>query len=266
MSEKSKKKGGKVRPNGTRRKLDAGEPAVGLFVSTASPLAAEVVGGIGFDWVLIDLQHGENNLGNLAAMLTALSTTATTPFVRVPANDPMLIGRAFDLGAYGVVVPMVNSVADAEAAVRALQYAPRGDRSWGPIRGAIYGGDDYFAGADDTLLLFGMLETAEAVAHAHEIMAVPGLSGCLVGLNDLSITLGLPPEAVAGEVLPDAVEEALATILAACQAAGKVPGVQLYGADAVNRRVRQGFRFVGLGTELRIMRGAAAAMLRGVER
>lgn len=255
-----------MRPNETKRKLDAGEPAFGLFLSSGSPLAAEIAGGAGFDWLLVDLQHGENNLGNLNVMLTAVSTTAATPFVRVPANDPMLIGRAYDLGAYGVVVPMVNSVAEAKAAVRAARYAPHGERSWGPIRGSLYGGAEYFAAADDTLMLFGMLETAEAVRSARDILAVEGLHGCLVGLNDLSISLGISPEGAAGETLPEALEDALSGILDACRETGKIPGVQLYGAGAVNARVAQGFRFVGMGTEMRLMRGAADATLRGVAR
>jgi 4-hydroxy-2-oxoheptanedioate aldolase len=253
-----------MRANTTRQLLDAGNPALGLFVSSASPLAAEVVGHLGFDWVLIDLQHGENNLGNLSQMLQAVSTTAATPFVRVPLNDPHLIGRALDLGAYGIVVPLVNSVTDAEAAVRAACYAPLGARSWGPIRGSLYGGDDYFGGADETLQLFVMIETAEAVANARDILAIPGVSGCLVGLNDLSITLGLAPEGVAGAQLPQPLEEALATVVAACAATGKVPGVQLYGVEAINARIGQGFRLIGCGTELRLLRGAATELLRGV--
>ncbi len=255
-----------MRPNETKRLLAAGRPALGLFVSSASPLVAEIVGSLGFDWTLIDLQHGENNLGNLSGMLTAVSATPATPFVRVPVNDAMLIGRALDLGAYGIVVPLVNSGAEAEAAVHAAQYPPRGGRSWGPIRGALYGGADYFAGAGEEILLFAMLETAEGVANARDILATPGIDGCYVGLNDLSIALGLAPEGGDGGALPPPVEEALTAILAACRETGKIPGIQLYGAGAVNARLRQGFRFVGLGTELRVLRGAAAALLRAVER
>ncbi len=132
-----------MRPNGTKQRLATGQPAFGLFVSSASGLTAELVGDLGFDWVLVDLQHGENNLGNLSPMLQAVSTTAATPFVRVASNDPTVIQRALDLGAYGIVVPLVNTPAEAEAAVRAAKYPPRGERSWGPIRGALYGGPDY---------------------------------------------------------------------------------------------------------------------------
>src|SRR4051812_44870212 len=113
-----------MRPNMTKRKLLAGEPAIGIFASSASPLVAEALGRQGFDWVLVDLQHGENNLGNLSTMLQAVSATPATPFVRVPINDFMQIGRALDLGAYGIVVPLVNSPEEAEAAVRAAKYPP----------------------------------------------------------------------------------------------------------------------------------------------
>jgi 4-hydroxy-2-oxoheptanedioate aldolase len=261
-----------MRANETGRLLAAGRPAYGLFVSSASPLLAELAGGLGFAWVLVDLQHGENNLGNLSPMLQAVSATAATPFVRVPVNDAMLIGRALDLGAYGVVVPLVNDAAAAEAAVQAAKYPPRGARSWGPIRGALYGGGDYFARADAETQLFVMLETAAAVERARAILAVPGVAGCFVGLNDLAISLGLPPEGGAGgasaarerSALPAPLEEALAAVLAACRETGAIPGIQLYDAAAANARVRQGFRFVGLGTEARLLRGAATALLAGL--
>ena len=109
---------------------------------------AETLGHLGYDWVLVDLQHGENNLGNLAPMLTALSATPAVPWVRVVSNDAALIQRVLDLGAYGVVVPLVNTAGEAEAAVRAMRYPPKGERSWAPIRGALYGGADYFAQAE----------------------------------------------------------------------------------------------------------------------
>lgn len=250
-----------MRPNATKQRLATGQPAFGLFVSSASGLTAELVGGLGFDWVLVDLQHGENNLGNLSPMLQAASTTAATPFVRVASNDPTIIQRALDLGAYGIVVPLVNTPAEAEAAVRAAKYPPRGERSWGPIRGALYGGADYFAHADAETLLIAMLETREAIAAARDILATPGLDGCLIGMNDLGLSYGGTPESTSGEVLPQALEEALETVLAACRATGKVAGIQLYTAAAAERRIAQGFRFIGLGTELRLLRGAATTLL-----
>jgi 4-hydroxy-2-oxoheptanedioate aldolase len=120
-----------MRPNEAKRRLQSGQPILGATVSCASPLVAEVMGHLGYDWVLLDLQHGENNLGNIAALLTAVSATPTTPWVRVVSNDGPLIQRVLDLGAYGVVVPLVNSATEARAAVRAMRYPPAGDRSWG---------------------------------------------------------------------------------------------------------------------------------------
>ncbi len=255
-----------MRPNETKRLLVAGRPALGLFMTSGSPLAAEIVGGLGFDWVLVDLQHGENNLGNLSGMLQAVSTTPATPFVRVPVNDFMLIGRALDLGAYGIVVPLVNNAADAERAVQAAKYMPRGGRSWGPVRGALYGGPDYFQHADNETMLIAMIETAEAVNNAREILSVDGIDGCLVGQNDLSISLGVPPEGVAGVTVPAAVEEAIARVVTVCKETGKIAGIQLYGAEAANRRISEGFRFVGLGADVRLLRGAAVEMLSAVKR
>lgn len=252
-----------MRPNDTRRRLAEDRPAIGIFVGSASPLIAEIIGSLGFDWVLLDLQHGEGDGGNLGGMLQAISATRATPFVRVPLNDPREIGRALDLGAYGIIVPLVNTPADAAAAVRAAKYPPRGARSWGPVRGAVYGGPGYFAEADEETQLVVMLETAEAVANAREILATPGIAGGYIGPNDLCISYGVPPE---GATLPDQIEEAIATVLAAARDAGKFAGIHLYDAEAANRRIRQGFRMIGLGAELRAMRAATAAMLNAVER
>src|SRR3712207_5080866 len=137
-----------MRPNDAKRLLLEGKPAIGIFVSAASPLVAEAVGKTGLSWVCVDMQHGEANLGTLSPLLTAISATPAMPYARVAVNDFMQIGRALDLGAYGIIVPLVNSAAEAEAAVRAAKYPPRGQRSHGPIRGALYGGADYFSGAE----------------------------------------------------------------------------------------------------------------------
>jgi 4-hydroxy-2-oxoheptanedioate aldolase len=163
-----------MRSNDTKRLLGMGKPALGTFCLGGSPLIAETLGRAGYDFVIVDLQHGESHPGNLLGMLQAVSCTPATPIVRVSANQPVDIQRALDLGAYGLVVPMVNSRAEAEAILRSVRYAPTGDRSWGPIRGWLYGGPDYFANAHEELLIVAMLETAEAAQNAKEILSVPG--------------------------------------------------------------------------------------------
>jgi 4-hydroxy-2-oxoheptanedioate aldolase len=214
-----------MRPNTARQRLEAGRPILGATVTCASPLVAETMGHLGYDWVLLDLQHGENNLGNLASLLTAVSATPTVPWVRVVSNDGPLIQRVLDLGAYGVVVPLVNNAREAEAAVRAMRYPPKGDRSWGPIRGTLYGGPDYHANAEHELQLVVMIETADGIANADEIFAVDGVDGCLIGTNDFSLSLGLPPRPVPDATPMDPrVEEAAQRVLEAARKRGKAPG------------------------------------------
>ena len=211
-----------MRPNTAKQKLKAGLPILGASVSAASPLVAETLGHLGYDWLLLDLQHGENNLGNIGSLLTAVSATPTIPWVRVVSNDGPLIQRVLDLGAYGVVVPLVNNAREAEAAVRAMRYPPKGDRSWGPIRGALYGGSDYFSGAENELMLVVMIETAEGIKNADEILAVDGVDGCLIGTNDFSLSFGLSPRPVPDTTPMDPrVEEAATQVLEAAQRHGK---------------------------------------------
>jgi 4-hydroxy-2-oxoheptanedioate aldolase len=155
---------------------------------------AEALGHAGYDYLIVDLQHGENNLGNVQGMLQAVSATPAIPMVRVPANMPVYLQRTLDLGAYGIVVPLVDTRADAEAVVASVRYAPTGGRSWGPVRGAIYGGADYFAQSPDELLVIVMLETAAGLRNARDILSVPGIDGCFIGPNDLSISQGFAPE------------------------------------------------------------------------
>ncbi len=254
-----------MRPNTTRRTLEAGGVALGINIASASPLVAETLGHLGYDWVMIDLQHGENNLGNLAGMLTAVSATPATPWVRVVANDAGLIQRALDLGAYGVVVPLVNTPEDAARAVRAAHYPPRGDRSWGPIRGSLYGGPDYFAGAERELQLVVMIETREGIAHADAIMAVDGVDGCLVGTNDFSLALGRPPRPVPDTAPMDAeVEDAVRRVREAAERHGKAPGIFTTDAGMARRRIEEGFRLIALLGDIASLRPAGQAMLRAV--
>ena len=240
-----------MRPNTAKQHLLAGQPAIGIFVSATSPLVAEAVGRTGLSWVCVDMQHGETNLGTLSPLLTAISATPAMPYARVAVNDFMEIGRALDLGAYGIIVPLVNTAAEAEAAVRAAKYPPRGNRSHGPIRGALYGGPDYFGSADQETSLVVMIETRDGVEQAEEILAVDGVDGCYIGPSDLSIAYGAGSNPGTGEQLEPAVEEAIEQVLAAARATGKFVGMHLFSAAAANRRLAQGIRMIGLGSELR---------------
>jgi len=252
-----------VRPNQTKKLLSMGRPAIGTFCTGASALIAEALGHSGYDFVIVDMQHGENSLGNLQGMLQALSATPTTPLVRVPVNMPVYIQRSLDLGAYGVIVPLVNTRDEAEAIIQSVRYAPVGSRSWGPIRGALYAGSDYFAKSHEELLTIVMLETADGLKNAKSILSVPGVDGCFIGANDLSVSLGFSSEMAE---LPPKVEEAILAIRDAAQAAGKAPGIQVFSADAANGRIAQGFRFVSVQSDFRMVRVTAAETLRAIKR
>ncbi len=254
-----------MRPNTAKQSLLAGQPAIGIFVSATSPLVAEAVGRTGLSWVCVDMQHGETNLGTLSPLLTAISATPAMPYARVAVNDFMEIGRALDLGAYGIIVPLVNTAAEAEAAVRAAKYPPRGNRSHGPIRGALYGGPDYFGSADQETSLVVMIETRDGVEQAEEFLAVDGVDGCYIGPSDLSIAYGAGSNPGTGEQLEPAVEEAIEQVLAAARATGKFVGMHLFSAAAANRRLAQGIRMIGLGSELRFTTRGITDALGGIE-
>ncbi len=247
-----------MRHSNVKTRWRNGQAAIGTMVSLRSALAVENLGHAGFDFLLIDLQHGENALTDLVPLLQAASTTSATPLVRVPRNDPWPIGRALDMGAYGVVVPLVNTAIEARAAVDAARYPALGSRSWGAPRGLTYGGGDYFAASNDELALIVMLETQLAIANAVDILSVPGIDGAFIGPNDLSISFGHGPEHAS---LPADVEEAIQSVLRAARATGKSAGIQTYsGADA-QRRAIEGFTFLGMSTDSRLLAAAARSEL-----
>ena len=170
----------------------------------------------------------------------------------------VFIQRALDMGAYGVIVPLVNNRQDAEAVVASVRYAPEGNRSWGPARGLLYGGADYFRHSAQTLLTFVMIESAEGLRNADEILAVPGVDGVFVGPMDLGISLGYSPDL---PQLADEVETAIGTIQQAAQKAGKFAGIQTTSTAEAQRRVTQGFRLVSIMADTRMMRATATQTL-----
>lgn len=246
-----------MRANAVRELWKQDRPAIGSLLTLNSPLMAEVMGHVGFDWLGVDLQHSETNLAQIQGMFQAVSSTPAMPFTRVAGNDSILIQRVLDLGAYGIIVPYVQTVEEAEAAVRAAKYPPRGVRSWGPIRGALYGGPDYFEHANAELVVIVMLETRQAVENAQAILSVDGVDGCFIGPNDLSVSYGELPE----RGVSSAVEEGIQAVLAAARTTGTAAGIQTYDADDVSSRAEQGFRFIGLGSEVRLATAAARQAL-----
>jgi 4-hydroxy-2-oxoheptanedioate aldolase len=224
-----------------RQKLRSGATIHGGACYLGSAIVAEMMARIGLDFIYIDMQHGLGGYDTMLDLLRAVDHTATSPIVRVQSNDAGLIGQALDAGADGVIVPMVNTRADAERAVAACRYAPLGARSFGPLRVSITRGGDV-AAANDRVLCLVMIENAEGVANADEIASVPGVDGIYIGQADLAVSLGLSPvlRAQAGTH-----EQAIARILAAGQANGIAVG--LSGDPRAARDA--GFRIITTGSD-----------------
>lgn len=245
-----------------KARLKAGEPLLGAWCMIPSALTAEALGGAGFDWVLIDMQHGCMDYETAVGMIRAVDLGGATPIVRVPWNDPGVIGRLLDAGALGVVIPMIQTAEDARRAVDACLYPPAGRRSFGPVRVGLRDGPGYFAHANDRVLVIPMIETAEALADVEAIARTPGVDALFVGPFDLSIALGLPPGDNDGKPTFD---EAIAKVSAAAKAAGVATAV-LSNCGVAPLRLAQGFQLVSVVTDLSALTAAARADLQTVRK
>ncbi|MSQ42043.1 MAG: 2,4-dihydroxyhept-2-ene-1,7-dioic acid aldolase [Dehalococcoidia bacterium] len=250
-----------MRPNHVLRAWRAGQQSVGAWLTVNSSFSAEVLAHQGFDWLCIDIQHGLIDYADAVAMLTAISTTATIPFVRVPWNEPATIMKVLDAGAYGVVVPLVNNRAEAERAVAACRYPPRGIRSSGPARATLYAGADYQRGANDEIACIVMIETAEALDHLDEIMATPGVDAAYIGPSDLAYALGLE---ATGDNSDPRHAEAVRRIFEAAKRHGVAPGIHTGSVAFTTRYLQMGFQMVTLGTDRGFMSARASADLAAV--
>lgn len=245
-----------MRENTLRRIWQRGDAVVNGWLSIPSAFSAEVMAHQGFDSLTIDMQHGVVDYQVAVTMLQAISTTPVIPLARVPWNDPVWIMKILDAGAYGVICPMVNTRADAEALVAASKYAPRGYRSWGPVRATIYAGADYKDHANAELIVMPMIETAEAVKNIDAILSVPGIDAVYVGPSDLSLTLGCTPKLDQTEA---PVVECQQRIVEACKRHGVVAGIHNATATYALKMIAAGYQFVTLASDSRFLAAQAAA-------
>jgi 4-hydroxy-2-oxoheptanedioate aldolase len=241
-----------MRANSVKAKWRAGEVTFGAWLSIPDAYAAETMAQAAFDWICIDMQHGIVDYRDAVGMLRAIGATDAVPFVRVPWNEPGIIGKVLDAGAYGVIIPMVNTVAEAEAAVAACRYAPAGRRSFGPNRVPYYAGADYYEHADREIACIPMIETKTALATLDDILSVPGIDAVYVGPADMSITLGLPPR-MDNE---GAFAEARATIAAACRRRGIIAGIHANAQLAAGHR-EAGYQMITIASDVGGMARAA---------
>lgn len=248
-----------MRENLLRRLWGEGRAALNAWLTIPSAWTAELVASAGFDAVTIDRQHGLADDATAVAMLQAISTTAAAPLVRLAWNDPAAVMRALDAGAWGVICPMVNNRAEAEAFVGACRYPPRGYRSYGPIRAAVYAGEDYFARANDEVVALGLIETAEGLANAEAILTTPGLDGVYIGTIDLSLSLGL---AGLGDLDDPTLSAAVERILNLARRLGRVVGMHARTAAEARELAARGFGLITVMTDSAALESAARGTLR----
>jgi 4-hydroxy-2-oxoheptanedioate aldolase len=244
-----------MRANHVRRRLQAGEPSVGTWLALPSPEAAEHLATLGFDWLVVDTEHNAIDIRTLSQMFGAIAPSGVAPMVRIPWNTGENIKRVLDAGAWGIVVPMVNSRAEAELAVESSRYPPKGARSvGGGMTGLRFGttGGEYLKHADDEILVVIQIEHIMGVEHADEILSVPGVDACFIGPNDLAASMGIGVGVPLESDHPQLVE-AIEHIRETCVKHGVAPGVHTSGANGVNQRIAEGFQFLAMASELRYL-------------
>ena len=234
-----------MRSNPMRERWAAGEPALGGWLGIPSTASAEIVARCELDYVCVDIQHGLVDYSDAWPMLQTINIGSATPLVRVPWNEPGIIGKSLDAGARGIIIPMVNTRAEAEAAVQACRYAPDGSRSYAGTRVVRQEGSDYFANANADAAVIPMVETVEAVANLDDILSVRGVDAVYVGPSDLSVSLGLHPGNNDGEPSFDA---AVAEILDGCARHNVIAGCHTV-SELCQRRVEQGFRMITITSD-----------------
>lgn len=251
-----------MRPNPVKKALRAGQPSVGTWLSLGSITASRFLARAGFGWLTVDIEHSLVDWETATHMFASIADAGCTALARVPANRHDHIKRVLDNGAHGIVVPMVNTRAEAEYAVAAALYPPTGNRSVGGSVHALNFNatpNDYFSKANDELLIVLQCEHIQAVENFSSVYSVPGIDAVFVGPNDLAASMrtkdGKPPSG-------QATKEALDHVLATCKKLKVAAGLHCYSAEEALTRIEEGWQFLAIGSELRMMLTAAGAEIK----
>lgn len=251
-----------MKTNHVRAKLKRGEAAIGTWLNIPSVVSAHYMAQVGFDWLTVELEHASTSLETAAACFATIVGSNCAPLVRVPVNSTENIKRVLDNGAWGVIVPMVNTRGEAKAAIDAARFQPIGKRSiGGTLHAANFGCDTatYYKKANDEVLVVLMTETAEAIENADEILSLPGIDAVFIGPNDLHNSYGLPP---AFESDDKRFNDALDHILKTAKKYGIAPGIHVANWEAAQRRKAQGFQFIAVASEAGFMLSKATEAAR----
>ncbi len=246
-------------PNHVKQRIRNGQAAFGSLLNFGDPLVAEMMASVGFDWLLVDTEHGPIDMAALATMFATITRYPCAPFVRVHALSEENVKRVLDAGAWGVLAPNIRTRAEAELLVRSCKYPPQGTRSLGAGRFPLSFKTDaptYFQRANDEILVIVQIEHHEAITNIDAILSVPGVDACYVGPNDFCASLGLAPSL---EPPHREFHEAMDVLFKACQRHGVAPGIHCATPETVNRRIAEGWPLVGMVNDQRYLVSAAKA-------
>ena len=235
-----------------KNKLANLELTLGSWITLAHPAIAEIMAKAGFSWLTVDLEHSVITIREAEELIRTIDHCGAAPLVRLSANDPVQIKRVMDAGSYGIIVPMVNSAAEARRAVEAVQYPPAGQRGFGLARAQGYGNDftDYLNWVKKETVVIVQIESIEAVRNLKDILSVEGVDGFMIGPYDLSGSLGIP-----GQFNHPLMIETLKDIYEIGRTSGKAPGIHIVEPDRkeLKDRVEQEFRFIAYSVDIRML-------------
>ncbi len=245
-----------MQKNALKLKLKRNEQTFGCWVTLAHPLIPEILAPAGFDWLAVDMEHSSIDVSSLLTMIISIEHNGMVPLVRVGENNPNLIKRVMDAGAYGVIVPNVNSSEDVKAAVNAVKYPPFGTRGVGLYRAQGYGRtfEEYKQWLEEESVVIIQIEHINAVNCIDDIFAVPGNDSFLIGPYDHSGSMGMP-----GELTHPKVEDAISRVMSAAKKNGIPAGYHSVSVDSKQalKRVKQGFRYLGFSLDSMFLGSAA---------
>ncbi len=242
-------------PNKVKDIWKSGKAVVNGWLAIPSGFSAEVIAQCGFDSVTVDLQHGVQDYQSMVECFQAMTAHPVTPMVRVPWNEPGIIGKVLDGGAYGLICPMINTPEEAKSLVQYSKYPPKGTRSNGPIRSGMYGpAGAYQQTANDEIVLLPMIETKTAVGNMEAILDVEGIDGVYIGPSDLGFSYGLEPKLDREE--PE-ILKIYQKIIKECDKRKLYPGIHCSGPAGATKNIGMGFRLVTLASDSGIMATAA---------
>jgi 2-keto-3-deoxy-L-rhamnonate aldolase RhmA len=251
--------------NKLRRALLKREVTLGCWVQIGHPACAEILARAGFDWVCVDLEHGAIDLETAANIIRAIGGFDCVPVARLPLNDPIWIHRTLDAGARGLIIPMIKTAAEAEAAVREAKYPPRGMRGYGYSRSNMYGADfpSSIACANEEIAMVMQIEHKEAIANIDAILRVDGVDGVFIGPLDLSGSMG-----ITGQLDHPLMKAALEQYCSCCRTQQKSAGMHIIRPDEnnVRRALDEGYTMLALGLDDVFMEQGARAALRAAGR